>query len=440
MSTDATDNPNKEEKVKHKLDYKRISVAFVDSIFSTIAPSTDKKDPLNSTSKEFYSKQPKNTKQEQLQTPSKQSPYPEQSIKSENPENPENTEKKPNSHYKNKKINEETSSTPTKTKNKNNHNNNNKQKKILYNNTSAKNINKSNKTLNNNDNNNKSNTRYFNKVKITYSPISDNFKAKIESEKEKKLYQEKVKLLENRINALKNHDEEIHRRMHCNEIRKTYLDQKKLEKNNMKQTLLSHDIDKRNELDNKRKEIKERKNSLNKHLKESIEKSKIIKMKDYENMQKEKKLALSIINENNNKLEKYGKRNVKKIQKQRENIKKNEMNKQKNMGQTVDNYYLETCEDNRNETNKLKNKLKVLEKLEIKYMNRLNKTRQSMLRNNSEGIYFYKKNMAPIKKLDLEKYINNRKMLKRKYKKTSSVDNLKNKYKVNENENDEKKE
>ena len=43
-----------------------------------------------------------------------------------------------------------------------------------------------------------------------------------------------------------------------------------------------------------------------------MEKSKITKMKDYENMQKEKKLALSIINENNNKLEKYGKRNVKK--------------------------------------------------------------------------------------------------------------------------------
>ena len=306
------------------------------------------------------------------------------------------------------------------------------------NNTSVKNIKKSNEPLKIN-NNNKSNLRYFSKGKKTYSNMSDNLKAKIESEKEKKLYQEKVKLLENRINALKNHDEEIHRRMHCNEIRKTYLDQKKLEKNNMKQTLLSHDIDKRNELDNKRKEIKERKNSLNKHLKESIEKSKIIKMKDYENMQKEKKLALSIINENNNKLEKYGKRNVKKIQKQRENIKKNEMNKQKNMGQTVDNYYLETCEDNRNETNKLKNKLKVLEKLEMKYMNRLNKTRQGLLRNNSVGVYFCKKDMAPIQKLDLDKHINDRKMFKRAHKKTSSVDNFKNKYKEDVNKNNEEK-
>ena len=230
MSTDTTDNPNKEEKDKHKLDYKRISVAFVDSIFSTIAPSTEKKDPLNSTSKEFYSKQPKET-QEQLQTPLKKNPNPVQSEKSVNQVNPEITEKKSNSHYKNKKINEEKSSTPTTTTNKN------KQKKILYNDTSAKNINKSNKPLNNN--NNKSNLRYLNKVKITYSPISDNFKAKIESEKEKKLYQEKVKLLENRINALKNHDDEIHRRMHYNDIKRTYLNQMKKDKNDLKQALLS---------------------------------------------------------------------------------------------------------------------------------------------------------------------------------------------------------
>ena len=437
MSTEITNNNNKEEKIEPKIDYKRISLAFVDSIFSQINPSMQEKDPLNSTVKEFYSREPKKNIQEELKTPLKQK------NNSENPEIPkisENSEKKSNSGNKNKKneknATKSSTSTSTITK-KNNYNNSYKQKKLLYN-TSAKNIKKSNKPMNENNknNNNKSKTRNLIKAKKIYFSINDNYKAKVESEKEKKLYQEKVRLLENRIFALKNHEDDIHRKMHYNDIRQTYLNQKKKEKNDMKQALLSYDIDKRNELDLKRKATRDQKCSLNKHLKESIEKSKITKIKNYENMQKEKKLALSIINANNNKLERYGKRNVKKIQKEREQIKRNELNKQKNMGKTADLYYLETCEDNKNETNKLKNKLKMLEKLEIKYMNSLNKTRQNMMRHNSEGLYFYKKDIAPITKLDLDKQINNMTIYKRNHNKTTSVDNFNKHYKVDENENE----
>ena len=62
-----------------------------------------------------------------------------------------------------------------------------------------------------------------------------------------------------------------------------------------------------------------------------MDKSKTTKIKDYENMQKEKKLALTIINENNNKMEEYGRENVNKIKKERENIKNNENKRQKNL-------------------------------------------------------------------------------------------------------------
>jgi hypothetical protein len=306
-------------------------------------------------------------------------------------------------------------------------------------NTSAKNISTNDKNNPSKDlkiKKTKSNVRNMNRDKKAYSITNENFKAKIESDKEKKLYQEKVRLLENRILALKNHEDNIHRRMHFNDVKQTYLNKRRKEKNDMKQALLSHDIDKRNELDLKRKTIQEQRKNLNKHLKESMDKSKTTKIKDYENMQKEKKLALSIINANNNKLERYGKRNVKKIQKEREQIKRNELNKQKNMGKTADLYYLETCEDNKNETNKLKNKLKMLEKLEIKYMNSLNKTRQNMMRHNSEGVYFYKKDIAPITKLDLDKQINNMTIYKRNHNKTTSVDNFNKHYKVDENENE----
>ena len=112
MSTNTTDNTNKEEKTQPELNYRRISVDFVDSIFSQIKPSTDNKDPLNSTAKEFYSKQPQKTIQEQPQTPSKQNPNPEQTETSENAGNSENSEKKSKTNYKNKKIKEQKSSTP----------------------------------------------------------------------------------------------------------------------------------------------------------------------------------------------------------------------------------------------------------------------------------------------------------------------------------------
>ena len=419
MSTDITsNNSNKEDKTEFepKLDYKRISVTFVDSVFNQINLTGDQKDPLNSTAKVFYSREPKKNIQEKPKTPVKQN------------QKPENLEIPKKSDINTNTINIEKSDKFKKLK-INNYNNSYKQKKLAYN-SSVKNKNKSNKPLNNN--NIKPNIRDLNKGKKTYSSINENYKAKLESEKEKKLYQEKVKMLENRIFTLKNHEDEIHRRMHYNDIRQTYLNQKRKEKNDMKQALLSYDIDKRNELDFRRKAIKGQKNSLNKHLKESIEKAKITKMKDYENMQKEKRLALSIIKENNNKFLKYGKKNVKKIQREREQIKQNEINKQQNFGKTNNSYYLETCEDNKNETNKLKNKLKMLEKLEIKYMNSLNKTRQGMLRTNSEGVYFYKKDMGPIQKLDLEKNLNENQKFKRNNKINTSVDNL-NKNEDNEN-------
>ena len=71
MSWDIIDNNNKEEKVEPKADYKRISLTFVDSIFNQIPQSTNEKDPLNSSAKEFYSKQPKTQNLEQKKNPHK---------------------------------------------------------------------------------------------------------------------------------------------------------------------------------------------------------------------------------------------------------------------------------------------------------------------------------------------------------------------------------
>ena len=242
----------------------------------------------------------------------------------------------------------------------------------------------------------------------TYCVINEKYKAKQQSEKEKKLYQEKVRLLENRIIALKSQEDDMNKKIQSNKIRQKYLDKKKKEKNDFKQTLLSYDIDKRNELDEKRKAIKEQKNQLNKDLQESIQKNKLSKMRNYQKLQKEKKMALTIIDKNNHNFEKYGKNNVVKIKKQREKIKQNEIKRHRKLGKSMDNFYLESCEDNKHETDKLKDKVKKLEQLELKYINSINKSRQGMARYNSGGAYFIKNDMAPIKKLNLDEQLDNK--------------------------------
>ena len=68
----------------------------------------------------------------------------------------------------------------------------------------------------------------------------------------------------------------------------------------------------------------------------------------------------------------------------------------------------------------------------MKYMNSLNKTRQGLLRNNSQAIYLYKKDVMPITKLDLDKqmekpfYVKDKTKIlyKRNHKNSVSVDNL----------------
>ena len=271
-----------------------------------------------------------------------------------------------------------------------------------------------------------------------HSSINRNFKAKMESEKEKKYYQEKLRLLENRISALKNHNQELQRKIANDDVRQAYLEKRIKEKNDMKQALISNDINKKNELDLLKKQIKDQKDNRNKNMRESIEKSKKDKMKVYQNFQKEKKLALSRITENNKMYRNYGKSNINRIKLEREEAKKNELKKQRNHGKSIDHYYLETCEDNKQKTINLKNKIKRLEKLEMKYMNNLNKTRKGFYRNNSEH-YLYKKEMIPVEKLDLEKELDNRPLSRTLYKMnnkyTKSMDNLNRYYNVQDDEN-----
>ena len=386
----------------------KVSLLFVDTLFKNI-PTESKviQDPLN-------------TKQNLI------------NIGSTDIKNQNSDLKTPQKNTKNTDISSKISN--TKSSQKSNHKYNsiektdettNKKEKNFHTVSSAKNI-KNPNLYTNKEKNQKINK--FIKNKNKNNPISEKYIAKQESEKEKKYYQQKVKLLENRILALKKQEEDMNKKKHCNEIRQNYLNKMKKEKYDFKQKLLSYDIDKRNALEEKRMAIKEQKLKLNNELKESMEKTKFTKIKNYKKLMKEKKTGINIINENNKNFEKYGKNNVYKIKKEREDFKMKEIKKQKNHGKTMDNYYLESCEDNKQETDKLKDKIERLEKLETEYLNTINETRRGIIRNNSTGIYFIKRDMSPIQKLDLDEQMDGKyiasKYRNRKNKKNSVNKNL----------------
>ena len=98
-----------------------------------------------------------------------------------------------------------------------------------------------------------------------------------------------MKILENRITALKNQENDIIKRKRAEQIRQNYLNKKKQEKNDFKKKLLSCDIDKRNALDEKRKAIKEKNMHTSQVLKESMEKIKNSKMDNYKKLKMKKK-------------------------------------------------------------------------------------------------------------------------------------------------------
>jgi hypothetical protein len=386
-------NKNDNEKVEDSSEYQKISLNFVDSIFNK-ASNIPKEDPLNGRKESvIFDKKIMIQQKSDLETPQK------------------------NDINNNQKI---TKTSSTKSSKKQNYKQNSTEKNTAVKNKNLKSINKSSSvkkidnTLGSTKNSKKNNNHFLNNQNST---ISEKFKANRESEKEKKLYQEKVKILENRITALKNQENDIIKKRHANELRQNYLNKKKQEKNDFKKQLLSYDIDKRNALDERRKAIKEKNMQLNKELKESLAKTKTSKMNNYKKLKNEKKIGLIKISQNNHNIERYGKYNVTKIKKERERIKKNEIKKLKKLGRSMDNYYIRSCENNRNETDKLKERVKKLEQLEMKYVKSLNETKLGIKRNNSGGLYYYNRDMSPIKKLDLDEQKNGMSSQKRNKKK-----------------------
>ena len=144
--------------------------------------------------------------------------------------------------------------------------------------------------------------------------------------------------------------------------------------------LLSAEIDKRNEMEQKRKKIAEIKTNETKRIKIAQGKIKNDKLKKYKNALIQKRKCVETINKDTKKLVELNKTQIVKIKNERENNKKLIDIKRKKHINKINKSYRLAYQTNLNETKKLKNELTRLEKLEEEYLGNLDISRDSIMK------------------------------------------------------------
>ena len=239
----------------------------------------------------------------------------------------------------------------------------------------------------------------FNKTFSTSSTYT-NFKAKQESTKEKKLYEEKIQTLRNHINALKKQQSDLDKKaLKAKENEKIKLKIKK-NKESIKQALLSAEIDRRNEMEIKKKNIAEKKSKENKDLLLSKDKTKKNKMNDYKKALNLKQKFEQIMFEDNCKLNEFNKTLIDKIKTDREKNKYILNKKKTSYLNKLNNSYRITYQNNLHYTKKLKNELSKLEQMEDECLQKMKYTKEFLEKNNIE--------YTPIKSCEKLKLLANR--------------------------------
>ena len=207
-----------------------------------------------------------------------------------------------------------------------------------------------------------------------------NFMAKQESIREKKNFLEKIQYLRNHIKALKKHQSEIAKKEEKIKEKESYKNTVKKQKESIRQALLSAEIDKRNEMEQKRKKIAEIKTNETKRIKIAQGKIKNDKLKKYKNALIQKRKCVETINKDTKKLVELNKTQIVKIKNERENNKKLIDIKRKKHINKINKSYRLAYQTNLNETKKLKNELTRLEKLEEEYLGNLDISRDSIMK------------------------------------------------------------
>ena len=234
------------------------------------------------------------------------------------------------------------------------------------------------------------------------------FKAQQESAREKKFYEEKIKLIHNHIEALKKQQSYLSKKAQKEKEEERYKNKIKKEKQNIKQALLAAEIDKRNEIESKRKSIAQQKIKEQKEMMDSKVRKKNYKLNEYKKAYIQKKEMEKIIIEDNNKNNKVHKLLIDKIKLEREKNRNKLIKEQKNYIDKINNSYRLSHHNNLIETKKLKNELIKLEKVEKQYLQKMQYTQDNFRENKFKKINNVNKKYIKMKSFgDLDKKDNN---------------------------------
>jgi hypothetical protein len=221
---------------------------------------------------------------------------------------------------------------------------------------------------------------------------SNKLKAKIKSDKEKKEYEEKIRIMQNHILAMKRQQEDVDKKINFLKHKEENINNVKKEKEINKKAIMELNNLKRNELEKKRKNIEKQREILNKGMKESTQKAKMDKINNYKQLQKERE-EVNIKAKDINKKNSYSiKNNIEKIKNTRENNKNYQMKRKKILNKNYNDLNEQKAENNLKRTELLKMQMMKLQTEENECLEKLNRTKERLNNYSStERIYYYGK-------------------------------------------------
>ena len=200
----------------------------------------------------------------------------------------------------------------------------------------------------------------------------EKFKAKLESEKERKECEEKIRILKNHISAMKRQQDNMNKKMLIFKNKENMINSAKKMKEKSKMNIYEYKIIKRAELEKKRKNIIKQRQEMNKGVKEAMEKTKLEKSNKYKLYQKKRK-ELSKEKENND--AKKIIEQIEKIKAIREINKNVSFNRRRILNQNYNDVNAKKYENNIQKTKLLKEQIKQLLEEEGECLENLNKTK-----------------------------------------------------------------
>ena len=198
------------------------------------------------------------------------------------------------------------------------------------------------------------------------------FKAKLESEKERKECEEKIRILKNHISAMKRQQENMNKKILFFKNKENMLNNAKKFKEKSKRDLYEYKIIKRAELEQKKKNIEKIREKIDKGIKESKYKTKLEKTYKYKHYQQELK-ELNKQNESNN--TKKIIEQIQKIKAIRDNNKNISINRRKFLNKNYNDINEKKYETNIEKMKLLKEEIKQLLNEEDECLTNLNKTK-----------------------------------------------------------------